>query len=44
MGRRGGKKAAERWKADPHGEYALAERKKREPQTREDYYRSCGKF
>lgn len=28
MGRRGGKKAAERWKEDPHGEYAQTERKK----------------
>ncbi|PLV99092.1 hypothetical protein BRL53_07650 [Corynebacterium ulcerans] len=28
MGRRGDKKAAECWKADPHGEYALAERKR----------------
>ncbi|WP_311518929.1 replication initiation protein [uncultured Corynebacterium sp.] len=28
MGRRGGKKAAERWKTDPDGKYAQAERKK----------------
>ena len=28
MGRRGGKKAAQRWKTDPHGEYARTERKK----------------
>lgn len=28
MGRRGGKKAAQRWKTDPHGEYAQTERKK----------------
>ncbi len=25
MGRKGGKKAAERWKTDPHGEYAQTE-------------------
>ena len=28
MGRRGGKKAAQRWKEDPDGEYAQTERKK----------------
>lgn len=28
MGRRGGQKAAQRWKTDPHGEYAQTERKK----------------
>ncbi|TNL94614.1 replicase RepA, partial [Corynebacterium tapiri] len=28
MGRKGGKKAAERWKNDPNGDYAQAERKK----------------
>lgn len=28
MGRRGGKEVAECWRVDPHGEYALAERKR----------------
>ena len=28
MGRRGGQKASQRWKTDPHGEYARTERKK----------------
>lgn len=36
MGRRGGKKAAQRWKEDPHGEYAQTERKSFKPQTHFD--------